>query len=152
MFVIVLSPDAEVSSTLLCGFSARACAPRQREFLASLNPEVPEFISHCAPPRFGRVILAVQPGIIPQNHPALTRRSAVSTLFESQTERDSPARLAGSFRGSPTGWHQEPFCPDEVGCFGVRFYSQYLGVLETLNPTDDGRFGNGRNTYGNERV
>ena len=170
VFVVVSFPftfSLEESS----GFSSRACATRQREFLASLNPRTFVSVSrsrgdHSEPP-----LCTFRTGVIPEvvvSHPNSSRterfprpcvQEKVGVLSkEKQTFTGARGRESAPLPRGREG--TEPLSRTHLSAIALgglghrvlvslsmRHYSG-PGVLETLNPTDDVRFGNGRNTNG----
>ena len=169
VFVVVSFPftfSLEESS----GFSSRAWATRQREFLASLNPRTFVSVSrsrgdHSEPP-----LCTFRTGVIPEvvvSHPNSSRterfpRPCVQEKVGVLSKEKQTFTGALGREGFPLPRGREGTEPlsrtilvaSATGGLGRCWLSLLImrltadpGVLETLNPTDEGSFGKGRNTY-----
>jgi len=169
MFVVV-SFLFSFSLEEVAGFSTPAWASRQKGILAPFNPRVLEDLSLQGALLTAGTFWNTVPGVIAavtvSEETPVGRGLIVGTCVqekvgvlskEKQTftgarvprespyprgnfstelfARDSRGMVTSKYSGCE-GWHHEV----------MRFFSN-PGVLETLNPTDEGSFGKGRNTY-----
>jgi hypothetical protein len=170
VFVVIPLSFTFPAEEEVSGFSVPAWVPRQREFLASLNPRLIDFLFHWKV-SFLRVDSATfVAGIIdhewssdetPVGCSMINRNMATSPQSNSRKRnlRDYSSRSVnvtrlprgsvstehsdrGSHRDRVTGTIPARGLPS----WCMRIISQ-PGVLETLNPTEDGSFGKSRNTY-----
>ena len=168
--MVVFSPFS-FSLEEVSGFSTPAWASRQKGILAPFNPRILWFVSflrgtHSEPP-----LCASCTGFIPEvvvSHPNSSRteklprpwvQEKVGVLSkEKQTFTGARGRESAPLPRGREG--TEPLSRTHLSAIALgglghrvlvslsmRHYSG-PGVLETLNPTDDVRFGNGRNTNG----
>jgi hypothetical protein len=170
MFVVVFFPFSFSSKEPASGFSASALGPLQREFLASLNPRTFEVLFHRYL-SFRRILSGnFVPGVIAAvgiNPETPAERLITEAdwlhgpwvlLFGSNNPK-TIATSAGKLPVSMGNRFIEYLARDSTGTEPWKYFGQegrvhwgmrYLsgpGVLETLNPTDDGTFGKCRNTY-----
>jgi hypothetical protein len=172
MFVVVFFPFSFSSKEPASGFSASAFGPLQTGFLAPVNPRVVEFLVH-RDLSFSRVLSGTSvPGVIAavgiSGETPAERHSTEGTwaygpwVLLSKERSNNPKTttpvpgnlpvsmgnpsteyLARDSKGMETSKHsgEEGWVP------GVMRILSDPGVLETLNPADDGSFGKSRNTY-----
>jgi hypothetical protein len=172
MFVVVFFPFSFSSKEPASGFSAPALEPLQREFLASLNPRIIEFLYHRRL-SFSRLLSGTSvPGVIAAvgisgetpaerlsteatwayGHWVLSRKRSnnpktttpVAGKLPVSMGNPSTEYLARDSKGMETSKH---YGEEGWSSWCMRFLSD-PGVLVTSNPTDDGPFGKDRNTYG----
>jgi len=169
MFVVVSLPFS-FSFEEVSGFSTPAWASRQKGFLAPFNPRtfgIVSFLrdSHCEPP-----LCTFRTGVIPEvvvSHPNSSRtEKLLGPCVQEKVGVLSKEKQTFTGARGPEGFplprgregteplsrtHRSAKALGGLGRRGLfskimRLYSG-PGVLETSNPTDDGSFGKGRNTY-----
>jgi len=169
MFGIV-SPFFSFSLEEVPGFSTPAWASRQKGILAPFNPEFFGFVSILRDSQSEPPLCARSTGFIPDvvvSHANSSRTewfpgtwapdpcvSLEREIHKSIVPVPESLPLPRGRRGTEP-LSRTTLVAEATGGLGrsglfsksMRLISE-LGVLETLNPTDDGSFGKGRNTYG----
>jgi hypothetical protein len=168
VFVVVSFP-LSFSLEEVSGFSARACAPRQKGILAPFNPRSLESSLVLQTLLLPVTLWNFVPGVIAavgiSGETPVGRRSTRSNLDtrslgfpRKRKYQKSIVSVAGEPSYPRGNSSTEYLARDSEGTLPLEYYGMEgwskrivrtnlgPGVLETLNPTDDGRFGNGRNT------
>jgi hypothetical protein len=173
MFFVV-SASFSFSLEEVSGFSTPAWASRQKGILAPFNPRVFGIVSnsrgtHCETPLCASCTGFIPEVVVSHANSSRTERFVATCQPECQVPsqrekslRTGKASIVGVARSQPLPRGRrgtEPLsrtilvasatggmCRRGLFSLGMRLFSD-PGVVETLNATDEGSFGKGRNTY-----